>query len=104
MGERLSFDVTLFEPEDGDDQWEAHFRGFSGYGESADGALAALGTEIQELIEDVEYNLASPGVHGHHADRQVSEVQRLDNPTIPTRAGGPNPYPVHSPHHPKDRV
>lgn len=105
MSERLSFDVTLLEPEDGDDQWEAHFRGFSGYGDSADGAMAALGVEIQSLIEDAEYNRThAPGVYGHGSNRPVSEVQRLDDSSIPSGPRSKDPHPVHSSELPKDRV
>lgn len=105
MSERLSFDVTVLEPEDGDDQWEAHFRGFSGYGDSADGAMAALGVEIQELIDDAEYNIThAPGIYGHDANRPLPQVQRVDDSAVPPGPRGQDPYPVHSSDPPKDRV
>lgn len=102
---RLSFEITLLEPEEGDDQWEAHFRGLAGYGESADEAMTVLVSEIQELIEDAEYNrVHAPGIHGHNPDRSVPEVQHLDNPTVPQGQRGPDTTPVHPPEPPQDRV
>lgn len=102
---RLSFGITLLEPEEGDDQWEAHFRGLIGYGGSADEAMTLLGLEIQELTEDAEYNrVHAPGIYGHKPDRSVPEVQHLDDPAVSQGQRGPDAAPVHPPESPQDRV
>jgi len=106
MEERLSFDILLEGPEEGDDEWAAHHRGLAGYGDSEEEALGSLVVQLREIVEDVEYNrvYGSPGIPGHPSGSAVPQVQQMDNPEVPQRRGSPNPYPIHPPEQPKDRV
>ena len=97
MEERLQFDITLFGPEDGDDQWEARHAGLAGYGESGGEATTALTNQLDDIIEDAEYNrVHAPRVYGHDPDRQVSQMQRSDDPEVQKGNRRQEPDPLHS--------
>ena len=105
MSERLSFEITLLEPIEGDDQWEANFAGISSFGDSGADALGNLGVQIGEIVEDAEYNrVHAPRIYGHVPSRKVPQVQRLHSGAIPQGARGKDPAPVHSPEPPQDRL
>ena len=76
--EESVFPVELTMPEDIGDSWTASSVGIFGHGSTAEEAMSNLGEQLDELVEDAEYNrIHAPRVHGHTPGSQVPEGQPL---------------------------
>ncbi len=105
MSSRVTFEISLVGPEDGDDEWEATFRGFSGIGDTAREAVSDLVEQLEELVEDAEYyRVHAPGVYGHPTGRTLPQVQRVHDPEIQKGRGRQKPSSLYPSERQKDRV
>lgn len=99
------FPVELVCPDSEQDEWEARSVGHAAYGSTAAEALSNLGAQLDDLVEDAEYNrIHAPGIYGHEAGSQVPEGQPPHDLPVPQREGGEEPPSIHQVEPPKDRV
>ena len=99
------FPVELVMPEKAFDDWEARSVGHVGYGTTAADALASLGEQLDDLVEDAEYNrIHAPGIYGHPPGGEVPEGQPVHDLPVPKGEGSEAAPAVHPPEPKEDRV
>ena len=103
--EESVFPVELTMPADDSEDWEASSVGHTGYGPTAAGALANLGEQLDDLVEDAEYNrIHAPGIHGHPPGGMVPEGQPVHDLPLQEGERSAAPATVHPTEPTKDSV
>lgn len=102
--EESVFPVELLAPDE-DGEWEARSVGHVSYGDTAEEALSNLGEQLDDLVEDAEYNrINAPRLYGHSPGGQVPEGQPVHNLPVQEGEGSEATTSVHSSEPQKDRV
>ncbi len=103
--EESVFPVELSPPVGDDEDWEASSVGFTGYGPTAAGALANLGEQLVDLVEDAEYNrIHAPGIYGYPPGGEVPESQPVHDLPVQKGKGSEAASTVHPTEPTKDSV
>ena len=102
--EESVFPVELLAP-DTDGEWEARSVGHVSYGDTAEEALSNLGEQLDDLVEDAEYNrVHAPRLYGHPPGSEIPEGQPVHDLPVQKGEGSETPPPVHPTEPAKDRV